>query len=197
VARRGEYRTWEELSASERRRGLVVLGGAATVAVGFVVWIYGGTVTVTPTGAPSPTTAGPAAARTPAISLAAFDAATASARQGVTAAETAVRGAIAQNNGQLLKPACALLADRAAGASGAGVATPAGAAGQAWAQGLRDYQQASHWCGELFDGTQVQVPVLLKNTSTSLDAGDAAWGNLAAPVAEATTPGGTSLAAAG
>jgi hypothetical protein len=178
ASRRREYRTWEELSGSERRRGLVVVGAVGVVAVGAVVWIFGGTSTAAPAGAPAPVTAlgqAPAAAG----GLEAFYTATSGYRRDILAAETDVRTAIARNSGQALQPACALLATRAASASGPAVAVPDGDAGSAWTQGLRAFKQASQWCGELFDGTRIAVPVLLRNTGASLDSADAAWARLA------------------
>jgi hypothetical protein len=149
------------------------------VAVGAVMWIFGGTSTAAPAGAPAPVTVlgqPPVAA---AGGLDAFYSATSGYRQDILAAERDVRTAIAQNSGQALQPACALLATRAATASGPAVTVPGGDAGSAWTQGLRAFQQASQWCGELFDGTRIAVPVLLKDTGTSLDSADAAWARLA------------------
>ena len=207
AGRRGQYRTWEELTGSERRRGLVVLGGAGVVVIGAVLWVFGGTSTAAAVGAPAPVMAArgtpPSPAATPtataadsstataadsppaaepptatAAELTAFYAATSEYRWGIALAESDVRTAIARNTGRALKPACVSLASRAATASTAALTIPAGDVGAAWTEGLRSFTQASRWCGQLFDGTKIQVSVLLTDTSTALDAADTAWSRL-------------------
>jgi hypothetical protein len=188
AGRRKDFRTWDELSMSERRRGLTILAGAGVVAVGVVLLVYGGTSgDSTPAGAPPPAISADAAARAPASPAAtgpdldAWYAAIAGFRTDIGQAEAAVRTAIADNNGVALQPACALLGTRASAADGASVSPPAGDAGQAWTAGLSAYRQAAQSCGQLFDGTQIPVPTLLSQTSTSLDAADTAWRRLASP----------------
>jgi hypothetical protein len=67
AGRRKDFRTWDELSMSERRRGLTILAGAGVVAVGVVLLVYGGTSgDSTPAGAPPPAISADAAARAPA-----------------------------------------------------------------------------------------------------------------------------------
>ncbi|ONH33602.1 hypothetical protein [Pseudofrankia asymbiotica] len=179
AGRRKEYRTWDEFSASERRRGLTVLGGAGLVAVVAVVWVYGGTGGGgTPVGAPPPAMSAAAVVESPAGTGPDLDewyAAIDGYRTDIGLAEADVRKAIAEANGVALQPACALLETRAAAAGSAGVAAPAGAVGQAWTDGLSAFRQAAGSCAQLFDGTQVPVSTLLNETSTSLDAADSAW----------------------
>jgi hypothetical protein len=203
AGRRKEYRTWEELSGSERRRGLVILGGAGIVAVGAVVWVFGPTGGGSPAGAPRPVLAAGVAgapqaagsppavgATSPAPDLTGWYAAIAGPRGDVTSAEAAVRKAIADLDGMALQPACVLLDSRAVEAQHAGD-TPDAAAGQAWTKGLADYQQAARWCAQLFDGTQLPPETLRTNTTTALDSADTAWASVgsasAAPVDAAGT----------
>jgi hypothetical protein len=198
AGRRREYRTWEEFSASERRRGLLILGGFGVVAVGAVVWVFGGTGAGagTPVGAPAPALAA-AAGGTPSPSasvpdLSAWYAAIDGYRTDIGAAEADVRKAIADQNGTALKPACALLQTRATAADGdAGVAPPAGDEGTAWTEGLRAFRDAMRSCGQLFDGTQVPPPTLLTETSTALDTADAAWSRLSLPGTRTADAAGT------
>ncbi|WP_045876359.1 hypothetical protein [Pseudofrankia sp. DC12] len=191
MAGRGkEYRTWEELSGSERRRGLVILGGAGVIVVGAVVWVFGPTGGGSPDGAPRPVLAAgvagapvaagsqPAAVTTsPVPDLTGFYAAIAGPRGDVTSAEAAVRKAIADLDGMALQPACVLLDSRAVDAQHVGD-VPDGDVGQAWTKGLADYQQAARWCAQLFDGTQVAPETLRSNTSSSLDSADTAWASV-------------------
>jgi len=184
AGRRREYRTWEELSTSERRRGLAILGGVGVVAVGAVVWVFGPADDASPMGAPRPVAAevvagspAAAAATTPTADLTAWYASISGPRGDLTAAEASVRQAISELNGMALRPACALLGSRAADAQNAG-AVPDGDAGQAWTKGLTAYQQAAHSCAELFDGTQVAPETLRADTTAALDAADQAWAAL-------------------
>jgi len=189
AGRRKDYRTWDEFSASERRRGLTILGGAGIVAVGAVVLVYGGTAAGggAPVGAPPPAVTGLAGAVvTPAATVTSPDLdewykAIDRHRTDIGLAEADVRKAIAESNGMALQPACVLLNTRTIAADSAGITTPAGDAGQAWAEGLRALKQATQSCAQLFDGTQVAPTVLLTETSTALDAADAAWGRLSSP----------------
>ncbi|OHV37851.1 MULTISPECIES: hypothetical protein [Pseudofrankia] len=201
AGRRKEYRTWDELSVSERRRGLTILAGAGVVAVGAVVLVYGGTGGGgTPVGAPPPATVAAAAVESPADTGPDLDewyAAIDGYRKDIGQAEADVRTAIAQANGMALQPACALLETHATAADGAGVAAPAGDAGQAWTDGLRAFTRATRSCAQLFDGTQVPPSTLLTETSTSLDAADTAWARLSSPgtrVADAAAGSGGSPA---
>jgi hypothetical protein len=200
AGRRKEYRTWEELSGSERRRGVVILGGAGVVAVGAVIWVLGPTDGGSPAGAPPPVLAAgnaprdagspPAVAATSpqvaTVDLTGWYSSIAGSRGDITAAEASVRKAIADLDGVALQPACVLLDSRAVSAQSAGD-VPDGDAGQAWSKGLTDYQQAAHWCAQLFDGTPIAPETLRANTTAALDAADTAW----TAMGEATAaPGG-------
>ncbi|MBL7498612.1 hypothetical protein I6A84_03335 [Frankia sp. CNm7] len=192
AGRRKEYRTWDELSVAERRRGLTVLGGIGLLTVGAVVWLFGDTSATTPRGAPAPPTGAAvvevAATRDAGPSLDEWYAAIDGHRREIGAAEVDVRRAIADANGVALQPACALLSTQASAADGVAVATPAGEPGEAWSEGLRAFKQATRWCAQLFDGTQIPPPTLLQETTTSLDAADTAWAKLA-PLTDATADG--------
>ncbi|MDT3441267.1 MULTISPECIES: hypothetical protein [unclassified Pseudofrankia] len=195
AGRRKEYRTWDEFSASERRRGLTILGGAGLVAVVAVVGVYGGTGGGgTPVGAPPPAMSAAAVVESPAGTDPDLDewyAAIDGYRKDIGLAEADVRKAIAEANGMALQPACALLETHAAAAGSAGVATPAGDAGQAWTDGLSAFKQATRSCAQLFDGTQVPPTTLLNDTSTSLDAADSAWTGLASPSTQVAVAAGS------
>lgn len=204
AGRRKEYRTWEELTGSERRRGVVILGGAGVVAVGAVIWVLGPTDGGSPAGAPSPVLAAgsaraagatsPVVATSPnvaTVDLTGWYSSIAGPRGDITAAEASVRKAIADLDGVALQPACVLLDSRAVSAQSAGD-VPDGDAGQAWSKGLADYQQAAHWCAQLFDGTQVAPETLRANTTAALDSADTAWASVgvaAAAPGGATQPG--------
>jgi hypothetical protein len=182
AGRRGEYRTWEELGVSERRRGLAILGGVGAVAVGAVVWVLGPTDGTAPSGAPGPvlTVVSPSAvvaAASPDSGLDTWFASIAGARTDLTSTEATVRKAIAELNGMALQPACVLLDSHAIDAQRLG-GVPDGDVGRAWTKGLADYQEAARSCAQLFDGTQVAPETLRANTSAALDAADGAWASL-------------------
>jgi hypothetical protein len=102
----------------------------------------------------------------------------ASLRASLASTVAGVRRWIESNDGRALEPACADLATLAARAR-AHPAAPDPATQRVWAAGVSSYTNAATSCGQLFDGTRIEVGVLLERTTKALDQADAAWAELA------------------
>ncbi|WP_251732711.1 hypothetical protein [Frankia sp. R82] len=193
--RRHQYRTWEELSGPERRRGLAILAVAGVGAVIAVYLVVGGEGTRATAGAPIPPRTAPAAAGTgpgqaaPVASaqvdqgqVAAWYAGTAQLRGEIVTAVGTVRADIQAANGLALRPACQQLAEIVGRIPGAGAPVGTGTAGQTWNAGAAAYAAAVATCGNLFDGTPLPPAVLLARTTEKLNTADGHWARLAAQI---------------
>ena len=190
--RRGDYRTWDELSQRERRQGLALLGLIGAVAVAGTFLLVGGGGADAPAGAPLPPTIDVDLAGREA-ELAAWYDGTESLRTRMSAAVADVRRHIAANDGLSLEPACGVLAQVAQEAVGAGPA-PLETADRQWSDGAAAYARAAQACANLFNGTPVPPPTLLAETTSELNAADSHWALLAADLGRSTSPARPSLA---
>ncbi|SNQ46659.1 conserved hypothetical protein [Frankia canadensis] len=174
--RRNDYRTWEELSLQERRRGLAVLAivGAGAVTAVYLV-VGGGGAQAEAAGAPAPPTVDTGA------QLGAWYAGTAELRTQIVTAVNAVRADIQASDGTALRPACVQLGQIVEGIAGLGQ-PPTATASRTWTAGATAYSQAVTACGNLFDGTQLPPPVLLARTTEALNTADGQWTTLAAQI---------------
>jgi hypothetical protein len=174
--RRSDYRTWEELTREERRRGLAVLSVAGVAAVVVVFLVVG-------SGGGSGGGAGAAAPPTTDVKarLTSWYATTAQVRSEVVRAVNAVRADIQAADGMSLKPACADLG-RAVDRIGPLGLPPVESVSRNWTEGAGAYAQAVTACGNLFDGTPVPPPVLLQRTTDALNAGDGRWTMIVAQI---------------
>ncbi|WP_163552050.1 hypothetical protein [Candidatus Frankia alpina] len=173
--RRNDYRSWEELSRQERRRGLAILGVAGAGAVAAVYLVVGSGGTQAEAGAAVPPTVDVSS------QLATWYAGTAGIRGEITTSVSAVRTDIQAADGAALKPACAQLGQAVDRITGLGV-PPVAAAGRTWTDGAAAYAQAVTACGNLFDGTAQPPPVLLQRTTDALNTADGHWTRLAAQI---------------
>jgi hypothetical protein len=173
--RRSDYRTWEELTKQERRRGLAVLGAVGACVVTAMVLVVGGGGSDAETGAAAPPTIDVSAR------LTAWYASTAQVRAEIVTAVDEVRGDIQTLDGTALKPACAQLGEVVAKIGPLGV-PPVESASRTWTDGATAYSAAVTSCGNLFDGTAVAPPVLLKRTTDALNTADGHWTRLASDV---------------
>ncbi|MBX6391484.1 MAG: hypothetical protein IRZ08_21255, partial [Frankia sp.] len=204
--RRGEYRTWDELSPQERRLGLAILGGIGVIAVAAVVLAFGGIGKVggvsgggEPLGAAAPPVVSVAAESDdtkangtepdgaepdgPKPDQAALDqwyTAIDGHRHDISGLAGTVRAAIAALDGMALEPACTQLAAAVTTAT-ASASPPASPDADAWAGGLRAYGQAADWCAQIFDeipDVDPTIPDLHQRIIASLDTADTAWSGL-------------------
>ncbi|MCK9923239.1 hypothetical protein MXD61_15395 [Frankia sp. AgPm24] len=204
MRRRHQYRTWEELSGPERRRGLAILAVVGVAAVTTVYLVVGGGDPQAAAGAPSPprvalalagagsgatasqsqAAAQPPQPRSPTDQgqLDAWYAGTAQLRGEVVTAVGVVRADIQAANGLELRPACQRLGMIIDGVPGAGAPPVTSTAGQTWNAGAAAYAQAVSTCGNLFDGTPLPPTVLLARTTEALNTADGHWARLAAQI---------------
>ncbi|WP_261565042.1 hypothetical protein [Frankia gtarii] len=175
--RRNDYRSWEELSGQERRRGLAILGVAGAGAVVAVYLVVGG-------GGGTQAEAGAAVPPTIDVNsqLATWYGGTAGIRDEITTSVSAVRTDIQASDGTALKPACVQLGQAVDRIAGLGVPPAAAAAGRTWTDGAAAYAQAVTACGNLFDGTAQPPPVLLQRMTDALNTADGHWTRLAAQI---------------
>jgi hypothetical protein len=113
--------------------------------------------------------------------LASWYSGTADLRNQIVTAVGAVRADIQASNGMALRPACVHLG-QVVGQIGAQGQPPVPTAVQAWSAGTTAYGEAVTACGNLFDGTALPPPVLLRRTTEALNTADGHWARLAAQI---------------
>ncbi|WP_462186444.1 MULTISPECIES: hypothetical protein [unclassified Frankia] len=179
------------------------LGSRLAILGAIVLVIGGGAATLTggadsASGLPASTTGGSASTANGSASTANDSAELASWYHGSEGLRTrvatdvaAARAYLAAQDGASLRPVCVSLGTDTQAALTAPV-PPTAAAQARFDAGGRDYAAAAASCGQLFDGTRIQVGVLQQRIASSLADGDREWGALAAligqPMATASPP---------
>jgi hypothetical protein len=126
-----------------------------------------------------PTTAAPTTAAP--TTAAQWYAGTATLRDQLDASGKLVRRHVDAKDGVSLEPECAKLSTLVDDARAHPV-SPDTATARLWSDGVSFYAAAATACGQLFDGTPIEVQVLLDRTTSALDDAERAWRDLDASV---------------